>query len=79
MVKRAAKQLMASPELANAFSEKFSINKKSLGNLMPSKPIRNKIAGYISRLKKAERLQKQATNKIAPQSTAPNITKPFGF
>ena len=67
MVKRAAKQLINNPELANAFDEEFDTNKRALGSLMPSKPIRNKIAGYLARLKKAEKLQKQAkTAKPAP-------------
>ena len=56
MVKRAAKQLLVvSPD----FTESFNHNKKILGRTMPSKPIRNKIAGYIARLvrmKKAEKI-----------------------
>jgi len=53
MVKRAAEQLMNQ----NAgFSTSFETNKKSLHGLMPSKSTRNKIAGYISRLVKAERV-----------------------
>ncbi len=49
-VKRAAKELVEKePEL---FKEDFEINKKVLGREMPSKKIRNKIAGYISRIKK---------------------------
>ena len=46
MIKRTATQLMPSFE----FSESFEVNKKILGNTMPSKSIRNKIAGYIARL-----------------------------
>lgn len=50
LIKRTSKQLVAlSPE---NFSESFEFNKKSLGNTMPSKKMRNKIAGYIVRLKK---------------------------
>ena len=52
MVKKAAKQLMGK-ELA--LSEDFSNNKKVLGNSMPSKSTRNKIAGYISRLVKMQK------------------------
>ncbi|MEK6892927.1 MAG: 30S ribosomal protein S17e [Nanoarchaeota archaeon] len=59
MVKRAAKQLL---EGENVFNEAFERNKKVLGNTMPSKPIRNKIAGYLSRLKKAENLKQKAEN-----------------
>jgi len=49
MVKKAARQLL---EKENRFTKSFEDNKKILGRTMPSKPIRNKIAGYISRLKK---------------------------
>ena len=34
------------------FSENFNKNKKILGNSMPSKKIRNQMAGFLSRLKK---------------------------
>jgi len=47
MVKKAAKQLL---EGENEFSESFEHNKKILGSTLPSKPIRNKVAGYIARL-----------------------------
>lgn len=64
MVKKAAKQLLATNF---EFSEQFSYNKKVLGsNTMPSKPIRNKIAGYISRLLKAKRLEAAQQAKKAP-------------
>ena len=54
MVKRAAEQLMHQ----NAgFASSFETNKKSLRGLMPSKSTRNKIAGYIARLVKAENLK----------------------
>ncbi|PIN92880.1 30S ribosomal protein S17e [Candidatus Pacearchaeota archaeon CG10_big_fil_rev_8_21_14_0_10_31_24] len=56
LVKKAAKQLLNTDVV---FSEKFEKNKKILGNnTMPSKPLRNKIAGYISRLEKMKRIQK---------------------
>ncbi len=55
MVKRAARQLLNE----DVFNGEFENNKKYLRNTMPSKPIRNKIAGYISRLMKAK-AQKQA-------------------
>ena len=51
MVKRAAKQLL---EGKHDFTSGFEHDKKLLGNTMPSKPIRNKIAGYIARLLRAE-------------------------
>ncbi len=43
----------------NTFSSDFEHNKKLLGNSMPSKKTRNKIAGYIAtRFKKSESLKK---------------------
>lgn len=49
LVKRTAKQLLKED---NVFSDNFEQNKQVLGGTMPSKSIRNKIAGYITRLKK---------------------------
>ena len=49
MVKNTSRTLMADE---NQFTEDFDHNKKLLGNLMPSKKIRNKIAGYLARLVK---------------------------
>ena len=54
MVKKAAHELVEVPD--NKFTADFENNKKVLGsNTMPSKKIRNKIAGYIARLIKAEK------------------------
>lgn len=47
--KRTSKKLLREE---NVFTEKFDDNKKVLGPNMPSKKVRNKIAGYISRLKR---------------------------
>jgi ribosomal protein S17E len=42
------------------FSEDFEKNKKILGsNTMPSKKLRNRIAGLISRMKTQERIKKE--------------------
>ncbi len=60
MVKKAAKQLMQDQ---TSFSESFEKNKKPLKGLMPSKPIRNKVAGYISRLTKMKRIEKETEAK----------------
>ena len=50
LVKRTSKNLLAeSPEL---FTKEFEQNKKILGKTMPSKRLRNMIAGYITRAKK---------------------------
>lgn len=40
------------------FNENFDKNKKILGNTMPSKKLRNKIAGLISRVKRQEAVRK---------------------
>jgi len=58
MVKKAARQLLAADE---AFTQDFNHNKKVLYRKMPSKSISNKIAGYITRLKRAN---VQSTNSI---------------
>ena len=55
MVKKAARQLLNE----TVFNEEFNNNKKHLGNTMPSKPIRNKIAGYITRLMRAKAQKQQ--------------------
>lgn len=57
MVKRAAEALMDQHE--GKFSGSFEYNKRVLGSTMPSKPIRNKIAGYIGRLVKMQNAQKK--------------------
>jgi small subunit ribosomal protein S17e len=50
LTKRTSRQLIEkSPE---SFGKTFEENKKSLGNTIPSKKMRNKIAGYIARIKK---------------------------
>lgn len=48
MVKKAARQLLVDEK--HPFNVSFEHNKKILGSTMPSKPIRNKIAGYIARI-----------------------------
>ncbi len=54
MVKRAARQLL---ERENSFSSDFTRNKRLLNDTMPSKPIRNRIAGYMARLLKTNSLK----------------------
>ena len=51
MVKRAAEQLLNGE---NDFNDSYEHNKKLLDNTMPSKPIRNRIAGYIAKLLKTQ-------------------------
>lgn len=49
LVKRTARNLLKEE---NTFDGNFNKNKKLLADTMPSKRLRNKIAGYIARLKK---------------------------
>lgn len=50
LTKRTSRLLLEkSPE---SFGKTFEENKKPLGNTIPSKKMRNKIAGYIARIKK---------------------------
>ena len=70
MVKKTAKNLVGKE---SAFDESFENNKKILGRTMPSKPIRNKIAGYLARLKKMQKTppkikQPQETTTFSPSS-----------
>ena len=68
MVKRTAKKLLASQP--DSFDETFEHNKKVLANNMPSKPIRNKIAGYLARLVKMKKLEstKKPKQEITSES-----------
>ena len=50
VVKRTTRKLLEkTPE---SFDKTFEKNKKSLGSYLPSKKVRNKIAGYLARIKK---------------------------
>ena len=51
LVKRTANELA---EKDIPFTEDFEKNKKILGREMPSKKIRNQVAGLLSRVKKSE-------------------------
>ncbi len=55
LIKRTGDKLMDSEV---EFSTEFERNKKLLGDEMPSKKIRNQIAGYVSRMKKREKKKK---------------------
>jgi len=52
LVKRTSKALIREE---NKFSTSFENNKKFLKGLMPSKKIRNQIAGYLVRLRKMQK------------------------
>jgi len=59
LIKRTAKELERDEDL---FSEDFDANKKLLKGTMPSKKVQNKVAGYITKLRKtrnAERITKK--------------------
>ena len=45
------------------FSESFDTNKKILGSTMPSKKIRNQIAGFLARIKRNEAIKKERQSK----------------
>ena len=49
LIKRSAHELI---KRGIEFSKDFEENKRILGRTMPSKKIRNQMAGYIARLKK---------------------------
>lgn len=51
LIKRTARLLLKEE---NSFTEKFEDDKKLLGSSMPSKRLRNRIAGYVARLKQQE-------------------------
>lgn len=56
MIRRAAKNL---DKEGIEFTESFEDNKKILKNTMPSKKLRNQLAGLFSKLKKQERQKKE--------------------
>ena len=58
LIKRTAKGLLKED---NKFTESFDTDKKILGSSMPSKSLRNKIAGYLARLKRMENEKKEIT------------------
>ena len=59
LIKRAANTLM---KKGVKFTESFEKNKKILGNTMPSKKLRNQMAGFLAKTKKQE-IQSQSTKK----------------
>ncbi|MEM4330833.1 MAG: 30S ribosomal protein S17e [Candidatus Pacearchaeota archaeon] len=61
-IKRTALELLEKE--GNLFSEEFEKNKNLLKGLFPSKKIRNKIAGYLVRLKKYENKERLSLKQI---------------
>jgi len=56
-IKRAADNLFES--MPGVFTEDFERNKKALVDTMPSKPVRNKVAGQLVRLAKQAKAKAQ--------------------
>ncbi len=50
LIKRTSRQLIKNSD--ESFGKTFEENKKTLGRILPSKKMRNKIAGYIARIKR---------------------------
>ena len=50
LIKRTSRQLVE--DSSDLFGKTFEGNKKVLGRSLPSKKVRNKIAGYIARINK---------------------------
>jgi len=48
LIKRTSRQLIKNSN--ESLGKTFEENKKSLGSILPSKKVRNKIAGYIARI-----------------------------
>ncbi len=57
VIKRTAEKLVE--EKPEIFSEDFEENKERIRGKLPSKRMRNMIAGYITRLKKRKRKERQ--------------------
>lgn len=55
LIKRTAEKMLNED---NVFTGKFEDNKKVLRNSMPSKKVKNKIAGYLARLKRRQEIEK---------------------
>ena len=61
LIKRTARSLV---KIGKNFDKDFNNNKDILGSSMPSKRMRNRIAGYISRIKILEEKKKEKLSKI---------------
>jgi ribosomal protein S17E len=61
LIKRTARSLV---KVGKNFEKGFNKNKEILGSSMPSKRMRNRIAGYITRIKILEEKKKVKLSKI---------------
>jgi small subunit ribosomal protein S17e len=58
------------------FKEDFEANKRVLGKEMPSKKVRNQIAGYLSRLKTNQRkIQEKIDKSIEATRTTKELSR----
>jgi len=57
LIKRTGKKLM---EKGVEFTPEFDDNKATLGKTMPSKKIRNQVAGFLSRVEKQKKAEAEA-------------------
>jgi len=73
LIKRTGKGLKE--KLSDSITEDFAKNKKLLGNVLPSKKIRNKVAGHLVRLKKQEKKHKIHTQAIVVWDLNKNLSK----
>lgn len=60
LVRRVGTQILESTE--DSFSKDFGQNKKSLGSTLPSKRMRNMVAGFITRKEKNKKNILEETN-----------------
>lgn len=68
LIKRTARQLLLEKEL---FTKEFEHNKKVLGKTMPSKKMRNRIAGYMAHVvQMKEQKAKEPQKKIVLEDTS---------
>ena len=63
-VKNASKQLIAKE---HSFTDNFEHNKVLITGFMPSKPIRNKVAGYLARLIRLQNTPKRPPKEKNPE------------
>ncbi len=60
LIRRSAKSLV---QKGIQFTQKFDDNKLVLGNILPSKKIRNQIAGLLAKMKQAEAIKEKNLQK----------------
>ena len=69
LIKRTSRQLIENSD--ESFEKTFEKNKKTLGKILSSKKMRNKIAGYIARIKKNTKTIINGTDTNTTQSANP--------